>query len=170
MSARLPKIAVGPGGRPLTGRMVLAMLLGFFGVVIAVNLVLVREAISTFGGVDTPSSYQAGLNFEAEVAAANAQDALHWRVDARLAPAARGRTVTVTALDDAGKPLTHLGVSVRFAHPMDERRDVTVALQETGPGTYAAIAAIDPGLWTLDLAISRADTRLFHSLNRIVVE
>jgi nitrogen fixation protein FixH len=43
--------------------MVLAMLIGFFGLVIAVNLVMVRAALSTFGGVDTPSSYQAGLHF-----------------------------------------------------------------------------------------------------------
>jgi len=170
MNLRVPKIGAGGRPRPLTGRMVLAMLLGFFGVVIAVNLVLVREAVSTFGGVDTPSSYQAGLNFKAEAAAAAAQDALHWQVGARLAPAAGGKTVTVTAADADGNALSHLSVNVRFAHPADDRRDVSVALQETGPGTYAGLAVMNAGQWTLDLAIGRAGVRLFHSMNRIMVQ
>ena len=76
MNLRSPEHRLRAGaGRPLTGRAVLAMLLGFFGLVIAVNLVMVRAAISTFGGVDTPSSYQAGLAFKAEEAAVAAQDA-----------------------------------------------------------------------------------------------
>ena len=169
MNLRMPSVGV-RGWRPLTGRAVLAMVLAFFGVVIAVNLIMVREAISTFGGVDTPSSYQAGLNFQAEAAAAAAQDALHWQVDAKLLPAARGKTVTITASDAIGQPLTHLSVSARFAHPADERRDVDLALEETAPGIYTGTAAVDAGRWTLDLTIARARQRVFHSLNRITVD
>ncbi len=170
MNLRLPSIRTGSEGRQLTGRMVLVMLLGFFGLVIAVNLVMVRAAISTFGGVDTPSSYQAGLDYKAEERAVAAQDALRWRVDARLVPGDRGEKVAVTAIDASGKVLSGYSVTARFAHPADERRDVTVALQETSPGEYAGMAAVDPGLWTLDLAISRTGTRLFHSTNRVTVQ
>ncbi len=170
MNLRLPVISAHGRERQLTGRMVLVMLVGFFGTVIAVNLVLVREAISTFGGVDTPSSYQAGLNFKAEAAAAAAQDALHWRVDARLATAADGRRVTVTAADATGTPLTHLAISARFGHPADERRDRSVALEETAPGVYTGMAAVDAGQWILDLTIARGGVRAFHSVNRIMVE
>src|SRR5215208_2215468 len=113
MKPRLPMVGRMGEDRPLTGRMVLAMLLGFFGLVMVVNVVMVRAAITTFGGVDTPSSYQAGLHFKAEEAAAAAQDALHWRVDARLASAERGETVTVTALDANGKTLGGLAVTAR---------------------------------------------------------
>ena len=59
----------------LTGRMVLLCLVGFFGVVFGVNGILVHEALSTFGGVDTDSAYQAGRMFEQDVAMAKAQDA-----------------------------------------------------------------------------------------------
>ena len=170
MNLRLPKITARGGGRPLTGRMVLVMLLAFFGTVIAVNLVMVRAAISTFGGVDTPSSYEAGLNFKAEAAAAAAQDALHWHVDARLAAATGGRGITVSATDANGIPLTHLTVNARFAHPADERHDHKIALEETAPGIYAGIAPVDAGLWTLDLTIGRSGVRMFHSLNRIMIE
>ena len=69
-------------GRPITGRMVLAALVAFFGFVMLVNIVMVRAAITTFGGVDTPSSYQAGLAFKAEEAEAAAQAARNWTVEA----------------------------------------------------------------------------------------
>ena len=45
-----------PGERRFTGRMALVLLIGFFGFVTVVNIVMIGAAISTFGGVDTPSS------------------------------------------------------------------------------------------------------------------
>src|SRR5262249_35220763 len=150
-------------GRPLTGRMVLIMLLGFFGLVIAVNLVMVREAISTFGGVDTPSSYQAGLDFKAEERAVAAQDALRWRVDARLHRSDQGETVATPGIDPEANPFPGLAANARFANPADERRDVPVALRETVRGPYAGVAVVGSGQWTFDVVIGRAGNRLFHS-------
>src|SRR5436190_114603 len=66
----------------VTGRMVFGLLVGFFAVVIGVNAVLVHEAISTFGGMETDGSYRAGQLFGREVALAKAQDAQQWRVEA----------------------------------------------------------------------------------------
>ena len=82
------------------------MLLGFFGLVIVVNLVMVRAAISTFGGVDTPSSYQAGLAFKAEEAAAAAQNARGWtgRRASWHRRAMPARRVTIAVRDAAGDP------------------------------------------------------------------
>ena len=50
--------------RELTGRHVLLWIVGFFAVIFAVNGILVRAATSTFGGLETQSSYKAGLMFE----------------------------------------------------------------------------------------------------------
>ena len=41
----------------------------------ASNAIMIRAAITTFGGVETGSAYQAGLAFKHETAAAQAQDA-----------------------------------------------------------------------------------------------
>jgi hypothetical protein len=76
--------------RRWTGRMILLTLLAFFGVVFAVNGVLIHEALSTFGGVDTESAYQAGRMFEQDVAMAKAQDARQWHVDAKMTPSPDG--------------------------------------------------------------------------------
>jgi len=83
------------GGRRWTGLTVLLALLGFFGVVFAVNGVMIFAALSTLTGVDTASAYQAGRMFEHDVAMAHAQDARHWQVDAKvivIADSARRRT------------------------------------------------------------------------------
>ena len=51
--------------RPLTGRTVLICLIAFFAVVAIVNGIMIRAAISTFGGVETGSAYQAGPGIQA---------------------------------------------------------------------------------------------------------
>ena len=61
--------------KPLTGRMVLAMLLGFFGTVIGVNVYMMKMAISTLPGTDVDSAYTASLGYEKEIAAARDQEA-----------------------------------------------------------------------------------------------
>ena len=63
--------------RELTGKHVLICFVGFFEIVFAVNAVMVKAAMSTFGGVQTTSSYKAGLMFGQDVARAEQQDALH---------------------------------------------------------------------------------------------
>jgi nitrogen fixation protein FixH len=169
MNLRLPAIGTRGEARPLTGHMVLAMLIGFFGLVIAVNLVMVREAITTFGGVDTPSSYQAGLNFKAEEAAAAAQDALHWQVDTKVVPDADGARVTVDIREATGAPVHGVAVTATLAHPIDERRDVVVVMNEAMPGLYSGKATAEAGQWILDIEVARDGRRVFRSRNRVVV-
>ena len=72
--------------RPITGRMVLFCLIAFFAIVALANGLLVRFALTTFGGLETASSYQAGFAFEREAAAARAQDERHWQVQGRVLP------------------------------------------------------------------------------------
>lgn len=168
MNFRLPTIRFRQPGE-LTGRRVLAMLVAFFGVVMLVNLAMVKAAISTFGGVDTRSSYEAGLAFKAEEARAKAQRTRDWRVSEHLSASGPSQVLTVDIRDDAGKPVAGMEVAARLAHPVDERRDVTVALSETIPGTYRATAEIPSGVWRLDLAVMRAGEQLFRSQNRVIV-
>lgn len=154
----------------LTGRMVLLMLIGFFGLITAVNVVMIRAAITTFGGVDTPSSYQAGLTYKAEEAAAAEQNARHWSVDAHLTAGRGGaEVVTIDILDQAGVPVTNAEVSARLAHPVDERRDVAFAMTEIGTGTYSGTAYADAGQWFLDIIVKKNGERMFRSQNRVVI-
>src|ERR1700704_6735070 len=110
--------------RPLTGRMVLFMLLAFFGVVIGVNMIMMRLAIQTLPGTDVDSAYSASLAYEREIAAAHHQNARNWTVDAHIQRAPDGAaTLQVEARDDSGKPMSGLKFQGRFERPTDRRAD-----------------------------------------------
>lgn len=159
-----------PARRPLTGRTVALALVAFFAVVVAVNVVMVRAAISTFGGVETRSSYRAGLAFGREVAAAQAQEARGWTVEAKLSPGRDGGTgLEVRARDAAGAALTGLALEARLAHPADDRRDHRLALAEVGPGLYRGATEAPPGAWDLVMELKRRDERLFRSKSRVTL-
>src|SRR3990170_2587527 len=92
--------------RELTGRAVLVCFLGFFGIVFAANALLVQVATSTFGGLETGSSYKAGLMFTREMAQAERQRALRWQVDGKLVRDRAGDAVLdISARDARGVPL-----------------------------------------------------------------
>ncbi len=156
--------------RELTGRMVLLCFLSFFGVVFAVNGVMVSAAVTTFGGVETRSSYQAGLTFAREEAAAEAQQARHWQVNAALRPqAARPTLVELSARDAGNQPLTGLEAMVSVTHPTDRRLDHTVAMQTEGPGQFRGFLTAAPGQWDLVIELTRSGERLFRSKRRVIL-
>ena len=156
--------------RELTGRAVLFWLIGFFGLVFAVNAVMVKAATSTFGGVETQSSYKAGLMFEQEVAKAERQDARHWQVDGKLARDRAGEAVLdITARDEKGAPLTGLKAVARLAHPADERLDHVIELTRTGAGAFHGQAQAQAGQWELLFDLYRGDDRVFRSRSRVTL-
>ncbi len=168
MNLRVPSIRFAPAGE-LTGRRVLAMLVAFFGLVILVNVVMVKAAISTFGGVDTKSSYEAGRMFEGEVAKAAAQSARDWQVDEHLSPSGDQQVLTVALHDAKGAPVVGVDVAAKLAHPVDERNDVTIALNEIDAGTFRGQAVVAAGVWEIELMVTRGDEQLFRSKNRVIV-
>lgn len=176
MPTALP-IATPPSARErhVSGRVVLLSLIGFFLVVAGANAVMITAALTTFGGARTESSYAAGQRFAAEHAAAVAQDALGWTVTAGLLTAADSagsaapeRIITVTAADADGAALTDVGAVVRLEHPADVRRDLTVAMTQTGPGRFEGRVAAAHGQWDLVVDLVRGDATVFRSTQRII--
>jgi nitrogen fixation protein FixH len=156
--------------RRLTGWRVLLYLVGFFGVIMGVNGVLIYEALSTLSGVDTDSAYQAGRMYERDVAMAKAQDGRHWRVDAKVTPSPDGARLDVVALDAAGRPLGGLQASAVFERPPDRRLDRDVALAEDSAGRFHGGGAIAAGQWDLVIELSRQGEQLFRSKNRVILK
>jgi nitrogen fixation protein FixH len=154
----------------MTGAKVLIWLVAFFGVVFAVNTVLVRAAISTFGGVETTSSYQAGLKFETDVATAQRQDALHWQVAGKLVRDKAGlAALDVAARDEKGAPLAGLTADARLAHPADERLDHVIPLRPAGAGSFRGSAEAPAGQWDLVIDLYRGEARVFRSRSRVTL-
>ncbi len=157
--------------KPLTGRKVLVMLVAFFGVVIGVNVTMMKLAIVTLPGTEVDSAYTASLGYEKEIAAAHDQNARNWQVDAHIQRGADGgATLQVEAHDNSGRPMTGLKFQGRLERPTDKRADLPVELAEIGIGVYRGSAAqVAPGQWDLVLEGDAAGQRMFLSKNRVVL-
>jgi len=121
-------------------------------------------------GVDTDSAYQAGLQFEHEVADSRAQDARHWRVDAKLTPASTGERLDVNARDAKGEPLGGMQASAVFERPTDRRLDRNVVLIESTAGRFHGSAEVAPGQWDIVIELTRHGEQMFRSKNRVVLK
>ena len=154
------------GGR-LTGPMVLTALLVFFGVVFAVNGLLIFDALSTFRGEVADHPYEIGLAFNHELAAAAAQSERHWTVDVAFVRSGEIESARVTFRDAEGNPIEGLAATGVFAAPADRKRDKPFALTESSPGLYIGEAPAPAGVWDLQLRALRGTETLFQSRNRV---
>jgi nitrogen fixation protein FixH len=157
--------------QPLRGHTVLFLLLGFFGIVIAANGALMALAIGTMPGLETEKPYQAGIGYNAEIAAARAQTGRGWSVESRVVRDPTGHAaVGVDARDATGAPLPGLTVTVRLIRPTDQRADRVATLNERETGRYVGEAAdVAAGLWDLEIEAGRGDARLYRSKNRVTL-
>lgn len=164
--------AAAPVKRPLTARTVLLSLLGFFGVVIGVNAVMITLAVSTMPGLETAQPYQAGIGYNAEIEEARVQAARRWTVLGLIDRDATGHTaVEIQARDVAQAPIGGLSVSVTLIRPTNGRADHAISLGERGKGTYLGAAdGIPPGMWDAEIEANRGQERVFRSKNRITLK
>ena len=134
-------------GRTFTGRHIAAILVVFFGLVIAVNFTMARFASSTFGGIVVENSYVASQEFNGWLDEAKANRALGWdavttwRPDGRLALAVSGAPEGITAEGLA-------------RHPLGRLPDRAIVFERTGQGRFLSREALPDGRWTLRLALS----------------
>jgi nitrogen fixation protein FixH len=141
-------------GRPLTGRKVLAIALGAFGVIIAVNAALATFAVRSFPGLEVGNSYVASQNFNAELAA---QRGLGWEVQATMESG-----VLVLAFTDAeGRPVEVAGLDAtlgRATHVRDDQRPDFAYHR----GTFTAPVDLAPGNWNIRLTAIAPDGTEFR--------
>ena len=148
-SQRAPKL--------FTGWHMTLVLGGFFGVVIAVNVLMADLAVSTFSGVVVENSYVASQAFNGWLGAAKADRALGWRLDAARAPGGRMR---FTLADASGALLRGAKVSALADHPLGAPAPVRLALHEQAPGVYEAPLAA--GRWHIAVEV-RAQGHVWHA-------
>lgn len=130
--------------RAFTGRDMATILVGFFGVVIAVNLVMARYASSTFGGLVVENSYVASQEFNRWLAAAEADRALGW--EAAVSRRDDGRVALTLSGAPAGTAVTGQAI-----HPLGRLPDARLTFVPLGEGGYVSREVLPPGRWTLRL-------------------
>ena len=128
--------------RSFTGRHLLWTLIGFFGVVIGVNVLMSIMAVRSFSGVVVENSYVASQNFNRWIAEGRREQALGWQLT--LTPKAGG---LILRADMAGQALSGGSGHVLFQHPLRDSLDRTLALRQVGPDLYETVGAIPAGRW-----------------------
>ena len=140
--------------REITGRHVLLGFVAFFGVIIAVNLVLAYSAISTFPGLEVDNSYVASQEFDQR---RDAQEALGWTVDA--SHHAGMLTLAITGAN--GAPVEVAELDAVLGRPTHVRDDVAPDFAFDGTA-YRAPVALAPGNWNIRMNARAADGTEFQ--------
>jgi nitrogen fixation protein FixH len=148
-------------GRPLTGRAVLLIALGAFGVVILANAVLAFYAVGTFSGLVVPNSYIASQDFDRR---RNAQIALGWTDGLGYTNGVLELTMK-DATDRTVRPET---LSISVGRPTEQRDDRMLDLQATLDGVAAPVL-LAPGNWRVEISATAEDGTLFHQSRAIYV-
>ena len=139
-----------------TGRHMLAVMITFFGTVIAVNMAMATLATRTFGGTVVDNSYVASQQFNSWLEQARAQHALGWSTRLEVDPARH----VLAAVDAGGAPLNDAAVSAVATHPVGREGDVALRLEQLGSGRYRSTAPLPAGRWILRLTIERGADRM----------
>ncbi|MDP6952494.1 MAG: FixH family protein [Alphaproteobacteria bacterium] len=145
-------------GQGLTGRHVAWVLAGFFGLIVAANAVLVVTSLDSWPGLGAKNAYVAGLAYNRQLEAAEAQRARGWSVNLSLEESEQRRVrLSATYRDASGEALPGLVVQASFKRPVHEGLDFAMALEPVGDGVYAVeLTAPAAGNWDLRLEASDA--------------
>lgn len=139
--------------RTFTGWHMTGILVAFFGVVIAVNLLNAHYASSTFGGEVVENSYVASQDFNGWLDEAQAERALGWdevatwRPDGRVVVAVKGAPEDVSVHAMAWRPLGSV-----------PGREMT--FDPIGRGRFLSRDALPESRWELRLTLAGAGHKL----------
>lgn len=147
------------------------MFAAFFGITIAVNIVLSVYAISTFSGEDVSSPYLRGLAYNKTLAARSAQAQVGWR--AAVSAQRSGEhdaVIEVTLLDSKGQALSQLTGELTLRRPTDARLDRVEKLVSIGNGTYrVTLKDVTAGQWDVVVRAQSATHADFEAQRRVVL-
>lgn len=161
-----------PGGKPLTGKKVLAIIVAFFGVIFVVNLgFLLPNAVGTFRGLETDSAYRTSQEFNTTLASAAEQQARGWNIEAFVERNPDGSAYAeVTTRDRDGNMLPDMAGEITLARPADSNLDRPATLERISYGVYEAhFEDVPAGQWDLVLTLSEDGEPVFHSRNRVML-
>jgi nitrogen fixation protein FixH len=143
---------------------VLAVLIGFFGVVIAVNAYFITVALQSAPGEYQKKSYLQGLRYNEVIAAREAQAAEGWSAVLETRNGGGGAyEIAISMKDKSGAALNSLKLSGTLRRPAKSDWDHELAFERSADGVYVArLTGVADGQWRLDFDASGGATP-FHA-------
>jgi nitrogen fixation protein FixH len=128
--------------------------------VLAINGVLVQQALHSSTGLVSDRSFDTGQDYNRIIAVGKKQEALGWKTDVTLTPGEnRHRAwVAVSVRDFSGERLRGLTVVGRLYSPVDPQPDQNLALTEGEDGLYRQELDLPrAGQWDAQLMAKRGE-------------
>ncbi len=148
-----------------TGRHMLFSMLAFFGVIIAVNLVMAVFANTSWTGLVVKNSYVASQKFNGRIAAKEAQESRGWRAEIGL----DDKRLRYRLTDSGGNRLTPDEVSMRISRPTHENADRVLPTRSLEDGSFLSTVLPAPGIWNVEATATWADDTLDRRVFRVTV-
>ena len=102
---------------------------------------------------------------------AKAQDALQWRVEAKVTPLPDGASGSTSwRAMRPGNRSTGMTLSAVLERPIDRRLDRGITSPRICPAAFTAAPRLPRGQWDLVIELSRQGDRQFRSRNRVVLK
>ena len=140
----------------MTGRKVFLIMVAFFGVIIAVNLLMAYKAINTFPGLEVKNSYVASQTFDAD---RSAQIALGWALAPEYDDAAKELRLNFT--DKTGYPSEVASLSVLVGRATEARQDIRPEFVREA-GVFVAPLDLSRGKWMMQVEAFAPDGTAFR--------
>jgi nitrogen fixation protein FixH len=131
-----------------TGRHMAASMVGFFTVVIAVNVTMATVASRTFGGTVVDNSYVASQHFNRWLDEAAAESKLGWSVQVD-----RSGDRADLLLRGKNGPIAGAHITAVAQHPLGREPDRALRFESSGGGHYRSLETLPAGRWRLRLDI-----------------
>lgn len=151
----LPAAASTSAARAFTGRHMATIMVGFFAVVVGVNVLMARNASATFGGVVVENSYVASQHYNRWLDEAAAEQALGWKAEMNRG----GDGHVVLAL--SGPRSAPEAVTAVARHPLGKQPDRALHFVPTATG-LASAEPLPTGRWRVRLEV-RAEGKLWRT-------
>ncbi|WP_422370730.1 FixH family protein [Hoeflea sp.] len=148
--------------KEFTGRHMLLTMVAFFGVIITVNLMMARFAVTTWSGLVVPNTYVASQEFNTQAAQSRAIAALGY--DVAFEPDAEGLIIVLT--DARGEPAYASSLTASLRRPVGTDDDRELVFAADGAGRYRADGALAEGEWIAHVTAMRGDETIYKKGRR----
>ena len=140
--------------KKLTGKHVLMMLIAFFGVMFAVNMVFVYMALDSFSGLSVDDAYKKGLSYNEEIKRQEAQASRGWQTGLSVSTL-EGRKIVVAlkVANEDGKMPADLMAFADISRPARQDLDRTMTMVPIQGGFELETVLIEPGQWDLNIRL-----------------
>jgi nitrogen fixation protein FixH len=144
--------------------------IGFFVVIVLVNIFYIYLSKSTWHGIYTSDSYHKGLQYNTAIKLAKKQEDLGWNMQIQYRRISETRGAFMIGLRDKyTKPINDAKIFINFKRPSQEGLDFSEPVDFKN-GVYQVLVNFPfKGQWDVEVVVQRGSD-IFQQVKRYVIE